>query len=250
MGFRGVTVVMVLALAGGCGEISRDTAEVITSSPESRANDVGYTPPGEKAGTNMGQGAELNRKIIYNAQVSLVVKDFSVAQEAIQNMVQKYGGFLADASVSQHQGDQRHGRWVARIPVDGYNRFLDELAEVGVRVRQNQKADDVTEEFVDLEARIATKKKLEERILELLETRDGEIKDVIDIERELARVRSDIEQMEGRLRFLENRTSLTTVTIEAREQQGYAPAEAPGLGAALQRPGRDPPAPCWERSRG
>src|SRR5690606_10928958 len=98
---------------------------------------------------------------------------------------------------------------------------------------QNQKGEDVTEEFVDLEARIATTKKLEERILELLDTRDGEIKDVIDIERELARVRTDIERMEGRLRFLDDRTSLTTVTIEAREQQDYAPAEAPGLGGRI-----------------
>ena len=85
----------------------------------------------------------------------------------------------------------------------------------------------MTEEYVDLEARIANKQRLEKRILELLEDSDGKITDIIEVERELARVRGEIEQMEGRLRYLTNRTKLTTVAIVAREQRDYVPPEAP-----------------------
>src|SRR5690606_35499913 len=119
-------------------------------------------------------------------------------------LVQSSGGYLALTDIARNQGTERSGRWVVRIPVAGYDTFLNALSQIGVKERFHQSTQEVTEEYVDLEARIASKKKLEERILELLDNRDGEIKDVIVIEQELARVRTEIEQMEGRLRVLEN----------------------------------------------
>ena len=100
---------------------------------------------------------------------------------------------------------------------------VNSLKQFGMAMHSAQ---DVTEEFVDLEARIANKKRLEERIVELLKDSSDKIKDVIEVERELARVRGEIEQMEGRLRYLTNRTELTTVTISAREVREYVPPEA------------------------
>ena len=99
--------------------------------------------------------------------------------------------------------------------------------------RRKQRAEDVTEQYLDLEAQIANKKRLEERIQELLQ-KPGELKDLIEVERELARVRGEVEQLEGRLKFLQNRTSFTTITITAVEQRNYVPPQAPTFVSRIQ----------------
>ena len=114
-----------------------------------------------------------------------------------------------------------------RVPVNKFDSFLDEVAKLGVAENRTQTAQDVTEEYVDLEAQITNKKRLEERIVALLKDSTGKIKDVIEVEHELARVRGEIEQMEGRLRYLTNRTDFTTVSISAREEENYVPPAAP-----------------------
>ena len=91
--------------------------------------------------------------------------------------------------------------------------FLQAVSRLGVPESRHQTAQDVTEEFVDLEARISNKKRLEKRIVELLSSSSGKIKDVIEVERELARVRGEIEQSEGRLRYLTDRTEFTTEVV-------------------------------------
>ena len=171
--------------------------------------------------------AGIDRKIIYQAQIRLVVPDFAAAEEAVPHLVKLHGGYLAHSSIDRTSGERRSGNWQARIPVEQFELFLDALSILGVPENRSQTAQDVTEEFVDLDARISNKRRLEERILELLEKASDKIKDVIEVERELARVRGEIEQMEGRLRFLTNHTDLTTVTIFAREQRDYVPTETP-----------------------
>ena len=176
-----------------------------------------------------------NRKIIYTASLAIVVDDFSGVEQSIASLVKQYGGFVADANVSLNQGSQRSGTWTVRIPARSFESFLDASGDLGVPERREQHGQDVTEEYVDLEARIRSKKQLEERILELLADNKGEIKDVIEVERELSRVRTEIEQMEGRLRYLTDRTKLTTVTLNVREEQDYTPPQAPGFGTQIAR---------------
>ncbi|NOY29986.1 MAG: DUF4349 domain-containing protein [Planctomycetes bacterium] len=156
-----------------------------------------------------------------------MVKDFSQAESGLRELVEEHGGFLADARIDRRQGSRLTGNWQARIPVDQFPEFCEDIVDLGVAEQQQQTAQDVTEEFVDLEARIANKQRLEERIVDLLEDASGSIKTIIEIERELARVRQEIERMEGRLRYLTNHTELTTVTISIREEQNYVPPKAP-----------------------
>lgn len=167
------------------------------------------------------------RHIIYEATLALVVESMSDAEAALSKLLTQFGGYVADSNISGRQGDRLNGRWQVRIPVDRFEEFLAAAAKLGVTENRQQTAQDVSEEFVDLTARIANKKRLEERIVELLDTTSGKITDVIAVEQELARVRGEIEQMEGRLRYLANRTELTTVTITAREEHDYVPPEAP-----------------------
>ncbi|EMB16759.1 hypothetical protein RE6C_02574 [Rhodopirellula europaea 6C] len=106
---------------------------------------------------------------------------------------------------------------------------------MGFAESRTEDAQDVTEEFVDVEARIRNNKKLEERIITMLEERTGKLSDVLEIERELSRVREEIERMEGRLRVLSDRSALATITIQCREEKEYVPPAAPTFSSRIQK---------------
>lgn len=173
------------------------------------------------------------RQIIYTATLQLVVRDFEKAREEIQTLLTQFDGYVAESNVGSRAGSVRTGRWVVRIPVSHYQPFLDSLGDVGIPENLTQKAQDVTQEFIDLTARIANQRHLEDRLVKLLEERSGDLKQAIEVERELARVRGEIETMQGRLRFLKNQTSLSTVTITVREEQNYVPPQAPSFGGRI-----------------
>jgi NACalpha-BTF3-like transcription factor len=176
---------------------------------------------------------EVSRKIIYEADVTVVVKDVGAAEKELLAQLKELGGYIAEAMVNRVQGEQLSGQWRVRIPVDKFEEFLDSISHLGITENRRQTAQDVTEEYVDLEAQIANKQKLEERIIGLLEKSTGKISDVIAVEHELGRIRNEIERMEGRLKFLSNRTDMTTVSISFREEQEYVPEQAPALSSRI-----------------
>jgi hypothetical protein len=227
-------LLVTMSLIPGCGsneakdgDLSHYTSHYKYAN-ESAAISVGLEPAGNPTPEESAEPAVagVERKIIYEAEIDLVARDVSVLEEAIPRLVKEYGGYLAEVAIDRTTGEHRSGRWRARIPVEKFEDLLDAVAKLGSPLRRGQTAEDVTEQFVDLEARLRSKKMLEQRILELLKDSDAKIKDVIEVERELARVRSEVEQMEGRLRYLVNRTSLTTVLISAREQSDYLPPQS------------------------
>ena len=173
------------------------------------------------------------QRIIYTGNVTVVVKDFAGAKDEIDSLLEAVGGHVSNFQEDRTYGDQRRGHWVVRVPVSEFHDFVDKIAKLGVAEKQSIDGQDVTEEFVDLEARLKNQRVLEERMLKLLEDRSGEIKDIIAVEEQLARVRGEIERMEGRLRYLTDRTELTTVTIDVREDRDYVPPAPPTLAARV-----------------
>lgn len=167
------------------------------------------------------------RRIIYEAEISLVVKSMTETETQLGKLLKQFEGYVGESNVDRRQGQHLTGQWKVRVPAPKFDDFLDAVAKLGVAESRRQTAQDVSAEFVDLEAQITNKKRLEERIIALLKDTTGKIKDVIEVEHELARVRGEIEQMEGRLRYLTNRTDLTTVNIVAREEENYVPPAAP-----------------------
>jgi hypothetical protein len=223
----------VVLVVGGCsGKATEDWMPATGAGQLARQApaDTKAEKPTVVAGT---QAAVQDRKIIYDAQITLVVESFSKLQSELPELVKQHNGYVSNVTVDRMQGQRLSGRWTVRVPVDRYDAFLLAVSRLGVPEKFNQTAKDVTEEYVDLEARIANKKQLEQRILKLLEQRSGALKDVIDVEQELARVRGEVEQMEGRLNYLKNLTALTTVTIDASERKDYVPPRAPTFGARV-----------------
>ena len=117
-------------------------------------------------------------------------------------------------------------RWRIRIPVEQFDSFVDSIVSLGELERNNRTSQDVTEQYYDLEARIKNKKVEEQTLNKILQERSGKLEDVLKIEIELSRVRGEIEQLEGKIRVLENLSSLATLTLNVREREKYAPAAA------------------------
>ncbi len=180
-----------------------------------------------------GNAALLNRRIIYNTSIGLVVEDYKQFESQLPAVISTSGGFVASNNTQRTYNDNQSGTWVIRVPVGQYDSFLSRITSLGFAESRRENAQDVTEEFIDVQARIKNKKALESRVLGILEDRNGKLSEVLEIERELSRVREEIERMEGRMRFLADRTSLATITLNCREQSEYIPAAAPTLGSRV-----------------
>jgi hypothetical protein len=119
------------------------------------------------------------------------------------------------------------------VPVESYQAFLVGIKDLGVPEEVQESASDVTAEYVDLVARIANQKRLEQRILSVLDEVQGKISDVLEVEKQLARVRETVERLEGQMRYLKDRVSMTTVTVHVREDEDYQPPQALSFGSSI-----------------
>ncbi len=167
------------------------------------------------------------RRIIYRADVDLVVEQFEPLPEQIEAVVKQHGGFVSASNITGSPGSPRSGRWTTRVPVDRFADFLTAVRQLGEVRSINSTSDDVTAEYYDVEARIRNKQQEEERLLKLLAEATGKLEEVLAVERELSRVRGEIEQAQGRLRVLKDVTELTTVTVSVTEIKNYVPEQAP-----------------------
>ena len=172
-------------------------------------------------------------RIVYTADLTVVVEDFAAAETALPKLIEQHGGYIARSDVDRSVGDRLRGTWTVRIPVANYSAFLAGAGGLGVVEEKDETAKDVTAEFVDVEARLAGRRALETRLLELLAERPGKLTDVLELERELARVREEIETAEGRLRYLSNQTAFSTITLRVREERDYVPPTRPGFGERI-----------------
>ena len=158
-----------------------------------------------------------SRLILRNGQASIEVDSLESSIAEVRRIAQKVGGFVADASVQSGRNQIPSATLELKVPALRFDELTEALAPIGRLQFVNVGAQDVSEEFVDLTARVANGHRLEDRLVELLRTRTGKLQDVLSIERELARVREEIERMEGRLRFLKASAQLSTLSVNLFE---------------------------------
>ncbi len=183
--------------------------------------------------TDTPEASKTERRIVYETQIGLVVQSYSQFESQLPPLVKKFDGFISRSDTDRRYQDRQSGRWTVRIPVEGYQAFLEGVTGLGFAESRSEKAEDITEQYVDVQTRIQNNQRLESRILTMLEERAGELSDILEIERELARVREMIERQQGQLRLLTDRSALTTITLNVREERAYQPTAAPTLGARL-----------------
>jgi len=231
-------MLLVAVLCVGCGPVSSGNQDRVAQAFKKMPSTAQANRAAGRAARYAADGSEIesaedsaaaDRRIIYTAELEIFVTSFDGVEQKMKSLVESCGGYISSANLDRMSGEHRNASWVVRVPVDNYDSFLDEVSQVGVPTKRNQSAEDVSEQFVDIEARLTNKRKLEARIQQLLERPDDKIQHVIEVERELGRVREEIERFEGRLRYLSDKTSMTTVTIHIKEQREYQPPQSPTL---------------------
>jgi hypothetical protein len=159
----------------------------------------------------------VERKIIRNANLTLETNSPEDAARQITATAGAKNGFVVTSDTQQHQsksGSQNITvNMVLRVPSNQFESSLNEIRQTAQRVVQEKiSGQDVTEEFIDLEARINAKKALESQFLEIMKQAKT-VEDALKVQTELSEVRSEIERVQGRRKFLENQASYSTINI-------------------------------------
>lgn len=160
---------------------------------------------------------DASRLIVRTGRASIEVDSLERSMAELRQIVLRAGGFVADAAIQSGRNQLRSATLELKVPASRFDELTTSLEPLGRLQYVNVGAEDVSEEFVDLSARVANAHRLEDRLIELLRTRTGKLQDVLTVERELARVREEIERMEGRLRFLKASAQLSTLSVSLYE---------------------------------
>ncbi|MCF7624923.1 DUF4349 domain-containing protein [Peribacillus castrilensis] len=169
------------------------------------------------------EGMTDERKVIHQAQLELKVKNLEKAQMKIENKVAEYGGYVVESNVYREDEELVEGTITVRVPEAHFQDFLtDSEGEASEVVGRNVTGQDVTEQYVDLKARLKSKRAVEERLLAFM--KDAEkTEDLLKISADLAVVQEEIEQLTGQIKYLENQTSYSTVTITLSQDRIVVP---------------------------
>jgi hypothetical protein len=156
--------------------------------------------------------------LIRTGDARVEVDSLELAVERLRQLVQRVGGYIANTSMRAGQEQTREATLELKIPAARFDEAVGGLESIGEVKWSNVNAQDVGEEFVDMTARMQNAKRLEDRLLGLLASRTGRLDEVLAVERELARVREEIERYQGRLRFLSTRAAVSTLSVTVYEE--------------------------------
>jgi hypothetical protein len=157
--------------------------------------------------------------IIRTGHAQVEVENVQRAVTAVRQIASQLGGYVANTSYQGGRDQIRSATLELKIPAARYEQAVAQLDQIGEVESVNTNAQDVGEEYVDLTARVANARRLEQRLTQLLAARTGNLEQVLAVERELARVRGEIEQIEGRLRYLRTRAAMSTLVVNVHERE-------------------------------
>lgn len=269
----GTLVLLGAACAGGLGDgegadPGEDRGSVGYSELQSSDDTLEYLPDGEEAAlpsvpgevdeTLAGQAGTdgkgeaptqdadlqglLDRKIIQSTSVDITVEQVGRDFQEIIRIAETAGGFVASSTFS-NVDDQQIADITIRVPSDKYQDVLAQIRGMGEVAQESSDANDVTEEYTDLQARLRTLEATEQRYLELL-GEANEINEILQVQDRLDSVRGQIEQVQGRINLLEHLTDLATITVHLRPESAVVEAPADGGGVHPL----DAAASAWETS--
>ena len=203
------------------------TPSFLTSAVASDPDDLSYTdkrlvetsiagPKGASGASGAGgyvPGAldTAQRQVISQASVSMEVDEVPVAVAQVRTTAESLGGFVGQLS-SSGGPERQQSTMTIRVPQAEFFTALEHIKSLGKVRSENVGSEDVTERFIDLEARLRSALREEESLLSLLD-KANQVSEILTIERELSRIRSDIERAQGQLNFLERRVDLSTITV-------------------------------------
>lgn len=161
--------------------------------------------------------ATADQKIIRTGYLTLLVDGISEALPKVSEVALKYSGFTQNSNSGEYPSGERYGYVTIRVPASAYEMAINDIRALAIKVvEESTNAQDVTEEYTDLETRLGVAREEERAYLTLLDRADS-VSDLIEVQRELSNVRARIESIEGRIKYLSNQTDLSTITVSLEE---------------------------------
>lgn len=228
---RSFVVLVLAATLLGCRERKQTASRSADSIAAAERPRIGYDKSGRASAVALSEvvvtGAadplppispvDVSNMVIRTADVSIEVDSLEPAVASVRQLATQLGGYIASTDISTGKSQLRNARLEVKIPAQRFEESLSGLAPIGKLENVTVEAEDVGEQFVDVSARMDNARRLERRLIDLLATRTGKLKDVLDVERELARVREEIDRYEGRLRYLKAHTAMSTLSVTVHE---------------------------------
>ena len=233
-----LAALLALTIFTGCAA-STKSAAMDSSAPQAPTMEAPMEEPAAAeefaydtvATSEAGGAADYTAKIIYTASVSIETTEFDKAVAALENQVQKIGGFVESSNVTgdtQYNSDgtttvvNRWAYYTVRIPCDHFESFLHETEGFGNVTSTSRDAQNVTSAYTDYEARLSSLNTQEERLLDML-AKSEDVETLIALEQRLSDVRYEIESIERNLRNYDMQIKYSTVNLDLREVEVYTP---------------------------
>ena len=178
----------------------------------------------ESIPTETPPAALANRKLIRNATVELEIVSFDDALQKITAIANDERGYVATTSSQKQANGKLRGEVVVQVLPENLDRFLQKIRKLGELKNQTLGTEDVTKAYFDTDARLKNARVMEQRLIDMLKTKTGKVADLLQVEKELARVREEIEKMQGELKYWDSQVQFATVTISLAEKDMEEPA--------------------------
>jgi len=158
------------------------------------------------------------RMIVRTGDMSLVVADVSIAIERIAGFAESYDGYVVSSN-SWREGDRLVGNIAIRVDAERFDDAIRALRQLAVEViQESTSSKDITEEYVDLSAKLHNLEASEEQLLRLME-QAGEVTEILDVQRELSKTRGEIEQTKGRMQYLEQTSAMSLIQVRLEQAE-------------------------------
>ncbi|HEV7903668.1 MAG TPA: DUF4349 domain-containing protein [Pyrinomonadaceae bacterium] len=211
-----------------------------TASAPNQAAEMQTVSLTQASQSQASQQVAVERKIIRDADINLEVAAPAEGQRRLGTIAEAHGGFVVTSESRMQDDHSRDSQLVEiatvqlRVPASHFDAVLEEIRAIGTRVRSvKQTGKDVTEEFIDLDARLRTQRALEAQFLEIMKSA-GEVSDALEVQTQLAAVRTEIERVEGRRRFLENQAALSTINVTLQPPASLVSVNTSGFFAGIK----------------
>jgi hypothetical protein len=179
------------------------------------------------------------RKLVRNAALRLEVEEYAAARERIDAALARVNGLVARAQVEHADGAVAFASLELRVPAAALDGFVREVARFGSVLHEEMRTDEISDEYYDARARLENARKLEQRLLQFADTKTSDVKDLLEVERELGRVREEIETLAGRIAGYDDQVALSSLSLDMVSRQRVSLGTTPALGARLQHTFRE-----------
>jgi hypothetical protein len=226
-------VTLLLTGLNGCaGEGQYETMPFPEPAPAPVPERTKPAAPGMEEPSWGGDAAiPTERMIVRNGDISLMVEDVVNARDEIEQLAAGVGGWVVNSNIYGEEEEMRG--WISiRVPSDKFDQALAELRALAVRVTsESTSTQDITEEYVDLQSRLKNAEATEGQYLALLEQAE-EVDDILSIYEALSRIRYEIEQIKGRMQYLEQTSAMSLISVSLTPAVSLGPLVSPGWSAS------------------